>query len=102
MEIRFYLESICQIITSSVRLLLRKSPGIVPVSVAFEDGFWSSGTTNYLYYDQPSISSIEPMCGPEHGYTQITVFGKNFVDLGVGKVQCVFNRTIFMNATVME
>jgi len=56
------------------------------VSVAFEEGLWSSGQTNYLYYDQPSISSIEPTCGPEHGYTQITVFGKNYVDLGVGKV----------------
>ena len=74
----------------------------VPLSVAFEEGKWSSGSVDFLYYDQPQVAKIEPTCGPEHGYTQITVFGKNFVDLGVGKVLCAFNRTVFMNATVME
>ena len=70
--------------------------------MAFEEGKWSSGSVDFLYYDQPQVAKIEPTCGPEHGYTQITVYGKNFVDLGVGKVLCAFNRTVFMNATVME
>lgn len=74
----------------------------VPVSVAFEKDLWSSGQSKYLYYDQPSISKIEPTCGPESGYTQITVYGKNFINLGLGSVHCVFNKTVHMNATVME
>ena len=62
-------------------------PGPVPVSISFnKDNLWSSSQVSYLYYDKPIVDSIEPTCGPEHGYTQITVFGKNFVDLGVNKV----------------
>lgn len=48
------------------------------------------------------ISFIEPMCGPDYGYTQITVHGKNFLDMGHNKAMCVFNKTIFTNATIME
>jgi hypothetical protein len=36
------------------------------------------------------------------GYTQITVYGKNFVDMGFGKVKCIFNNTYVMNATILE
>jgi hypothetical protein len=36
------------------------------------------------------------------GYTQLTVFGKNYIDMGFDKVKCVFNGTIFMNATIMS
>jgi IPT/TIG domain len=43
-----------------------------------------------------------PTCGPVTGYTQITVFGKNFLNMGFGKAKCVFNNTIYMNATIME
>lgn len=74
----------------------------VTLSISFEKDMWSSGQTKYLYYDQPSINKIEPTCGPESGYTEITVFGKNFINLGLGNVHCVFNRTVHMNATVME
>ena len=74
----------------------------VPIKVSFEQDMWSSGQVKYLYYDQPSISRIEPSCGPESGYTQITVYGANFVNLGIGKVHWIFNNTIHMNATVIE
>lgn len=58
----------------------------VSVSIAFEKDLWSSGQAKYLYYDQPQIYKIEPACGPETGYTQITVYGKNFINLGLGNV----------------
>ena len=57
---------------------------------------------DYLYYETPIITRIEPICGPERGFTQITVFGKNFVNMGFGMTMCVFNNTIFTNATIME
>jgi hypothetical protein len=43
-----------------------------------------------------------PVCGPEAGYTQITVTGANFVDLGRDAAVCVFNGTTFTNATVVS
>jgi hypothetical protein len=30
------------------------------------------------------------------------VIGKNFIDMGFGKVKCIFNNTYFMNATILE
>lgn len=42
------------------------------------------------------------MCGPDYGFTQISVIGKNFMDMGHNKALCVFNKTIFTNATIME
>jgi hypothetical protein len=45
---------------------------------------------------------VQPVCGPEAGYTQLTVTGENFVDLGHDKAVCVFNKTIFTNATVID
>lgn len=55
-----------------------------------------------MYYDTPEVYSITPVCGPATGYTQITVIGKNFLDMGFGKVKCIFNNTYYMNATIME
>ena len=78
-------------------------PGYVPLSVAMEPELFSSAeTVKYLYYETPVIDSIEPTCGPVYGYTQVTVFGKNFIDMGYDKVKCIFNGTIQMNATIME
>ena len=48
------------------------------------------------------IDSIDPPCGPTYGYTQITVNGKNFMDMGFGKVKCIFNDTHYMNATIVD
>ena len=61
-----------------------------------------SPPVQFLYYDKPVIYSIGPICGPDYGYTQITVYGKNFLDMGHNKVMCVFNTTIFTNATIMD
>ena len=78
-------------------------PGYVPFQVAVhEDDFSSGEYIQYLYYDTPIIKSIEPTCGPERGYTQIIVHGLNFIDPGFDMVYCIFNETIFMNATVFE
>ncbi len=78
-------------------------PGYVPFQVAVhEDDFSSADIAQFLYYDTPMINYVEPTCGPERGYTQITIYGQNFIDPGFDMVYCVFNKTIFMNATVFE
>ena len=76
-------------------------PGYVDLKLAFGNDDWSK-PVNYLYYDFPKIYSIEPPCGPETGFTQIAIKGANFIDLGRNKALCVFNKTKFMNATVMS
>ena len=92
----------------NVNELLCRSPradkeGYVPFQIAVHgDDFTSPDLVKYLYYDSPVIYSIEPTCGPERGYTQITVHGDNFIDPGVDMVYCVFNETIFMNTTIYE
>lgn len=78
-------------------------PGIVPLQVAVhEDDYSSPDVVQFLYYDVPQIHYIDPICGPERGYTQIHIHGQNFIDPGFDMVYCVFNHTIFMNATVLE
>lgn len=78
-----------------------EKPGYVNLQIAIRPDEFSSGiNTKYLYYDTPKINYIEPMCGPESGFTQITVYGVNFANTGSDFIKCVFNGTIFMNATV--
>ncbi len=78
-------------------------PGYVTFQVAVhEDDFSSPDLFKYLYYDTPIIKYIEPTCGPERGYTQLIIYGENFIDPGFDMVYCVFNGTIMMNATVYE
>lgn len=48
------------------------------------------------------IDSITPECGPDYGFTQIEVHGKNFIDLGTDKAMCIFNGTIYSNATILN
>jgi len=55
-----------------------------------------------MYYETPVVTQVEPACGPVTGYTQITVKGRNFYNMGFGRVKCVFNNTIYMNATIMD
>ena len=76
-------------------------PAYWEVSISLQTGVYSL-PVKYLYYEMPVIYSIYPICGPDYGYTQITVLGKNFWDLGENKALCVFNKTIFTNATIME
>jgi hypothetical protein len=76
--------------------------GYVPLSIAYEGEKYDSETIKYLYYDTPELRSFYPTCGPITGYTQITIEGKNFLDMGFGKAKCIFNNTYVMNATIMD
>jgi hypothetical protein len=79
-----------------------EKPGIVGLSVAIREDEFSSGiNTKYKYYALANLDSISPMCGPERGFTQLTLYGKNF-PVDDTEVKCVFNRTVFTNATVMS
>lgn len=79
-------------------------PGIVPLSITYEgDGEkFQSEAVDYLYYETPIAESIDTTCGPTYGYTQITVKGQHFIDMGFGKAKCVFNDTQLMNATIIN
>ena len=78
-------------------------PGYVKLAIAIREDEFSSGlNTKYLYYNTPVIDHIESICGPERGYTQISVLGKNFADTGSDYIKCVFGQRIFMNATRMS
>ena len=76
-------------------------PGPVELSISFLKGLYSSPVT-YLYYETPIVTDVNPPCGPEQGYTQLVVSGKNFLDLGADSAICVFNDSISTNATVMS
>ena len=70
-----------------------EKPATVNLYVAIRPDEFSSGIgTKYRYYDTPVIQYIEPMCGPERGYTQITVYGQNFPVGYSNDVKCVFDR----------
>jgi len=56
----------------------------------------------FLYFEEPDVIAIDPICGPTYGQTQITVTGKNFVDLGFGVAKCVFNNTRRTNVTIID
>ena len=77
------------------------TPGTVPLTMSNRDDMWSTPLM-YLYYDIPVLDHIDPLCGPETGFTQIAIHGKGFADLGRNKAMCVFNSSIFTNATVMS
>ena len=47
-----------------------ENPGYVNLYVAIRPDEFSSGiSTKFLYYDTPEINQVEPMCGPESGFT---------------------------------
>jgi len=66
-------------------------PGYVPLYVSNGYERYSSTSAQYLYYETPYIFDFYPKCGPVSGYTQLTVFGKNFRSMGFGKTLCMFN-----------
>ena len=78
-----------------------QTPGTVPLTMSNRDDMWST-PLQYLYYDIPVVDHIDPLCGPESGFTQIAIHGKGFADLGRNKALCVFNSSIYTNATVMS
>jgi len=80
-----------------------EQPKYVKLAIAIrEDEFSSGQNTKFLYYDTPRIGEIGPKCGPESGFTQITIKGENFADTGSDFVKCIFDGNIFMNATVIS
>jgi|DEB0MinimDraft_12_1074336.scaffolds.fasta_scaffold02929_8 hypothetical protein len=77
-------------------------PGTVPLTIKYSKDRFNSDTFTYEYFSDPVVNSVEPACGPLEGYTQLTVSGSNFKEMGFGKAKCIFNETLFMNATVID
>lgn len=82
----------------------RVVPGQVQTWVIYEEDGDKSKSTSlpYLYYETPEVHSIDPPCGPIYGYTQITVKGKNFIDMGLNRAKCIFNGKKAMNVTIID
>lgn len=80
-----------------------EKPGKVNMGLAIRpDEFSSGASTIFRYYDNPIIDKIEPSCGPERGFTQISVIGQKFPSGDSDFIKCVFNGKIFKNATVIN
>jgi len=77
-------------------------PGTVKLTVKYSKDRFQSDVLHYTYFADPEVQQLEPTCGPVEGYTQFVVTGKNFIEQGFGQAKCVFNETIFMNATVIN
>ena len=59
----------------------------------------------YTYFADPQLADgdpLQPRCGPKEGFTQMTVRGRSFVEVGFGLAKCVFNSTYRTNATVLD
>ena len=76
------------------------NPGLVDLSISLV-GDEFGRPVKYLYYETPFVERIVPICGPYTGYTQITVFGRNFVLTGPQLVKCIFG-DIYTDATIMS
>lgn len=72
------------------------------MTLTYEGDGHPNPVADFLYYETPEVHSLDSTCGPTYGYTQITVNGKHFVDMGFGKAKCVFNNTKMMNATIIN
>ena len=81
-----------------------KNPGDVQLIVKYQDDRFESDILTYTYFANPTISPqpLEPSCGPTSGFTQFKIRGSNFVEFGFGTAKCIFNGTIYMNATVLD
>ena len=92
--------------TSEIECVTPKwpEPRNVPVWVIYEEDGERSRSTSipFLYYETPEVHSLEPPCGPTYGYTQITVKGKNFINLGLNRAKCIFHGKKPMNVTIID
>jgi len=77
-------------------------PGDYKLTIKYGQDRFESASFNFKYFADPIVSAISPACGPVEGYTQFKMVGSHFVEQGFGKAKCVFNSTIFMNATVVD
>lgn len=80
------------------------APEQVQVYVTYEEDGKKSKSTSlpFLYYETPEVHSLDPPCGPTYGYTQITVKGKNFINMGLNKAKCIFEGKKQMNVTIID
>ena len=64
---------------------------------------WTSVGIEFVYYDLPEISYIEPPFGPAAGGTTVTIYGEHIVNNTVypGQHQCRFGSQI-VSATLMQ
>lgn len=77
------------------------NPGPVDLSVSLgEDNFGNS--IRYTYFALAEVYAISPICGPRSGYTQITVYGKNFVYNNPDNVKCIFGNLETTQATIIS
>jgi large repetitive protein len=72
--------------------------------VKYQNDRFESDVLTYTYFANPVLNEdpLSPSCGPVEGFTQITVRGKNFVEFHFGQAKCIFNETMYMNATVLN
>ena len=77
-------------------------PGYQPLKVMYTGDAFASKAFSFKYYSNPVILGTDNTCGPTVGYTQFTVKGENFQEFVFGAGKCVFNDTIWMNATVID
>jgi len=77
------------------------SVGPYGVSLSVEKNHYSGSNVKFLYIERPTVSAIQPSCGPTTGGTQIAVVGTNFVNID-GEVYCVFGDDIHQPATVIN
>jgi plexin A len=77
--------------------------GETTLTIKYRKDRFHAGIKIFTYYEVPTVDSIDPICGPMRGYTQIYVTGTNFLENnGFGKAQCKFNETYFTNATIVD
>ena len=73
------------------------------MTIKYRKDRFHAGVKIFMYFEVPTVASIDPTCGPMKGYTQIYVVGSNFIENnGFGKAQRKFNETYFTNATVVD
>jgi len=77
-------------------------PGNVKLKISYAHDRFASETFVFKYIADPVLTSILNSCGPKEGYTQFNILGRNFEEASSGKAKCIFNSTIFMNATVLN
>ena len=80
----------------------QSAPGDYRMSVKYSKDRFQSDNYTFTYFASPVVSSLSPACGPVEGYTQMTIRGRNFLDFGFGRAKCIFNESIWMNATILD
>jgi hypothetical protein len=78
-----------------------ENPGAVNVSVSV-NGVNYGTPMRFYFYSPGEVTRISPICGPRTGYTQIKVFGKDFIAINPNKVRCIFGGVEQTPATILS